>query len=221
MTCAGECSGATAIPSASSAGVYGDGPPGSQPVTIAPACAARSAAALAPAPAAPTTWIRSPARIGRAARAGCEPGPDPIGARTVTRRPVAAAGDGPTRRLRRVPAGARAPPPRCAACSRPGRRSRRSAGRRPRSRRRRRRTSAPPASTAIPPSGPAIPVTETARSAPVRSRPPVAIAIATWAETAPCAARTSSGTPTSLALERRPSRSRTRRRSRRSSPGPR
>src|SRR3954454_6187393 len=49
---------------------------------------------------------------------------------------------------------------------------------------------------AVPPSGPAIPVTDTARSAPVRRRPPTAIAIATWAETAPCAARTSSPTPT-------------------------
>ncbi|HEX6868790.1 MAG TPA: hypothetical protein VF119_08280 [Candidatus Limnocylindrales bacterium] len=49
--------------------------------------------------------------------------------------------------------------------------------------------------SAVPPSGPATPVTDTARSAPIRSRPPVAMATATWADTAPCADRTSSPTP--------------------------
>ena len=42
------------------------GRPGSQPLTSAPAQARGRAAALAPAPAMPRTWIRSPARIGRA-----------------------------------------------------------------------------------------------------------------------------------------------------------
>ena len=55
--------------------MYGDGPPGSHPLTTAPAQCASSAAALAPAPAAPTTWIRSPGRIGRASRAGARPVP--------------------------------------------------------------------------------------------------------------------------------------------------
>ena len=50
--------------------VYGDGPPESQPVTTAPAARACSAAAEAPAPAIPTTWMRSPRRMGRARRAG-------------------------------------------------------------------------------------------------------------------------------------------------------
>ena len=68
-------------PAPSSAGVYGDGPPGSQPVTTAPARAARIAAALAPAPAAPTTWIRSP-RPDRPGRPGrLEARPDPFGGR--------------------------------------------------------------------------------------------------------------------------------------------
>ena len=75
-TCDGSCTGATSIPAASSAGVYGAGPPGSQPSTDAPAHAARSAAADAPAPAAPTTWIRSPGTIGRAVARGRQAGPD-------------------------------------------------------------------------------------------------------------------------------------------------
>src|SRR5207247_11082940 len=54
-TCDGSCAQASVTPDASTAGVYGDGPPGSQPSTVAPAQAACRAAALAPAPAAPTT----------------------------------------------------------------------------------------------------------------------------------------------------------------------
>src|SRR6516225_3005112 len=75
VTCPGEWPVATVIPAASSAAVYGGGPPASQPVTEAPECTARIAAPLAPAPAAPTTWIRSPGRIGRASRAGARPAP--------------------------------------------------------------------------------------------------------------------------------------------------
>ena len=40
-----------------------------------PAAMASRAAADAPAPATPTTWMRSPARIGRAGRAGASPAP--------------------------------------------------------------------------------------------------------------------------------------------------
>ena len=65
--------------------MYGPGPPGSHPSTDAPAHAARSAAADAPAPAAPTTWIRSPGAIGRGSRAGARPAPISAAARTVTR----------------------------------------------------------------------------------------------------------------------------------------
>jgi hypothetical protein len=63
------------MPLASTAALYGDGPPGSQPLTVAPAAWASSAAAEAPAPAMPTTWIRSPGRRGRGARAGARPAP--------------------------------------------------------------------------------------------------------------------------------------------------
>ena len=91
-------------------------------------------------------------------------------------------------------------PPRSGVCSRSGRPDQVN-----------RRTVAPSASATatyvsptgfcgVPPSGPAIPVTDTARCAPVRSRPPMAMAIATWAETAPWAARMSSPTPTDCAL---------------------
>src|SRR4051812_45318847 len=49
----------------------------------------------------------------------------------------------------------------------------------------------------VAPPGPATPVTATATSAPSRSRAPAAIAAATSAETAPCWAISSSGTPSS------------------------
>ena len=74
-TCAAACAHSMGIPAASTASVYGEGPPGSQPVTVAPAWDARIAAALAPAPATPTTWMRSPGLIARAARAGASPAP--------------------------------------------------------------------------------------------------------------------------------------------------
>ncbi len=48
---------------------------GSQPLTAAPARQASQVAADAPAPAAPMTWIRSPGRMGRAARASARPAP--------------------------------------------------------------------------------------------------------------------------------------------------
>src|SRR5829696_1957031 len=71
---------------------------------------------------------------------------------------------------------------------------------------RNRRTTGPPAPAtatyvrptglaAVPPSGPATPVTATATSVPSRRRAPSAIATATCAETAPCAANRSSPTP--------------------------
>ena len=77
VTCAASCAHSIAIPAASTASVYGDGPPGSQPVTIAPARCRQDAPRRSPRPRpTPTTWIRSPAGIGRAARAGASPGPD-------------------------------------------------------------------------------------------------------------------------------------------------
>src|SRR5438105_8734116 len=57
------------------------------------------------------------------------------------------------------------------------------------------RYTSPTGFSAVPPPGPAMPVTATATSAPSRSRAPRAIASATSADTAPCAARSSSGTP--------------------------
>ena len=47
--------------------------------------------------------------------------------------------------------------------------------------------------SSVPPPGPAIPVTDTATSAPRRSRAPAAIAAAVSADTAPCRASVSSG----------------------------
>ena len=131
LTCAGSWAQASGIPAASRAGVYCDGPPGSQPLTTPPARWARRAAALAPAPAAPTTWIRSPATIGRVARARARPDPTAAASR-VTSRAVRAA--------------ARAPRPRCRACSPSGRRTTGGGGRRHLPDRPRRRTSAPRAS---------------------------------------------------------------------------
>ena len=130
-TCEGSCSVATTMPAASSAAVYGDGAPGSQAVTSAPAECARSAAAEAPAPAAPMMWMRSPGSIGRGARAGARPWPTfaPLTARRRGRSALATVvrAAGP-RRLRRSNA-----------CSRSGPRPRRGAGRschrRPRPRR--------------------------------------------------------------------------------------
>ena len=66
-------------------GESGDGPPGSQPLTSAPLQCASSAAALAPAPAAPTTWIRSPARMSRASLAGARPLPTEAAPRTAVK----------------------------------------------------------------------------------------------------------------------------------------
>ena len=54
-------------------------------------------------------------------------------------------------------------------------------------------TTSPTGFSAVPPPGPAIPVTETATSAPSRSRAPAAIAAAVSAETAPCRSSISSG----------------------------
>ncbi len=51
--------------------------------------------------------------------------------------------------------------------------------------------------SAVPPPGPAMPVTETATSAPSRARAPAAIAAAVSAETAPCRRNRSAGTPSS------------------------
>ncbi len=75
---------------------------------------------------------------------------------------------------------------------RPGARCERTS-RRPDRRRGRRRGRR--ASPRVPPPGPATPVTATATSAPSRSRAPAAIAAATSADTAPCSAMSSAGTP--------------------------
>ena len=85
VTCSGEWAHCRWIPAASRAGVYGEGPPGSQPLTSAPRLCASNAAALAPAPAAPTTWIRSPSRIGRASLAGARPLPTEAAPRTAVK----------------------------------------------------------------------------------------------------------------------------------------
>ena len=80
----------TAIPSASTAGVYGEGAPGSQPVTTAPACAARMAAALGARHRPRRRRGSAPSgRIGRAGRAGSRPGPDPRAADVMSRVAVA------------------------------------------------------------------------------------------------------------------------------------
>src|SRR5438128_10032412 len=73
------------MPAASTAALYGDGPPGSHPVTIAPAAWARSAAAEAPAPAIPTTWIRSPFRMARGVRTWSSPAPISVAVRVTER----------------------------------------------------------------------------------------------------------------------------------------
>ena len=94
--------------------VYGDGPPGSQPLTSAPCDAAWSAAADAPAPAMPRTWIRSPARMGRDGRAGLRPAPSSARLRVMGARPRAGSADAPRcRRARgfdRATPAPRAPP---------------------------------------------------------------------------------------------------------------
>ncbi len=54
--------------------------------------------------------------------------------------------------------------------------------------------------SAVPPPGPAIPVVATARSTPLASRRPDAIARATGSLTAPCASRSAGGTPSSSIL---------------------
>src|SRR3954447_23558434 len=74
------------MPARSSAGVYGEGAPGSQPVADAPAQVASNAAADAPAPATPTTWIRSSRAIGRGSRAAARPAPIEAPARTCVTR---------------------------------------------------------------------------------------------------------------------------------------
>ena len=184
---------------------------------MAPACAASSAAALAPAPPhRPRGCV--PGRIARASRAGSRPAPTRSRPRhagsTAEERVLARRGigrrlhpleqelEGRGRAPRLLSAGPRpdVPPDRHAPRRRPPRRS----GRR--------------AWPALPPSGPAMPVTETARSAPRR---PAAgrHRHRHLCRTAPWAASTSCGTPTTSRLSRR-NRSRTRRGSRRSSPGP-
>src|SRR5882724_489237 len=62
------------------------------------------------------------------------------------------------------------------------------------------RKTRPTGFSTLPPSGPAMPVTATATSTRRRSRAPVAIAAAVSADTAPCRARTSGGTPSSPAF---------------------
>ena len=52
----------------------------------------------------------------------------------------------------------------------------------------------------LPPVGPAMPVTPTPTSTPARRRTPSAIATATISLTAPCAAMSASGTPSSAIL---------------------
>ena len=193
------------MPAASSAGVYGLGPPGSQPSTAAPAQPASSAAADAPAPAAPTTWIRSPAAIGRAARAAASPCPMSAASRTLTRaagtpRPAPLPRPDPRAPRRPAPAAAPAPPAPSRACSRSGRRATGSAAPSSRPRPATATYTSPTGFASVPPSGPATPVTPTPRSARSRSRAPSAMAIATCADTAPCASSTSAGTPSSRSL---------------------
>ncbi len=177
--------------------MYGDGPPASQPSGSPPAQRACRAAADAPAPAAPTTWIRSPSAIGRGSRTGSSPAPgDAV---------VVTTGSWPTAR---------------SSCAAPLSRGRQTSQDRldhrsgavttvgvPVSRPddtpdvdaglvgRRRCRSGPTGFSEEPPSGPAIPVTDAATDAPKRARAPSAIARATWALTAPCAARTVASTP--------------------------
>ena len=174
----------------------GDGPPGSQPVTTAPARAARMRGRARPGAgrADDVDPLARPDRPGRPGRGQARPDPVRGGGH---RRSGAGASGAAMRSSRRDQRRGRAPPLVVGPIAAPDEPADGDARPRPR----RRRRSARPAWPALPPSGPAIPVTETARSAPVRSRPPVAMAIATWAETAPCAARTSSGTPTELPLE--------------------
>ena len=133
------------------------GAAGSQPDTTAPARGARSAAALAPAPAAPTTWIRSPGRIGRAARGAARgrlrPGPRRRSRRGRRADAARAAATGPAAALSRLFARPVARPD--VAPDRHADRVRdRDVGQ------------ARPAWRRVPPSGPAMPVTATARSAP-------------------------------------------------------
>ena len=151
------------------AGVYGDGA-----ARVAAGhdrrrrATARMAAALAPAPAAPTTWIRSIGRMGRADRARRQPGPDAL--RGGRHRSFASGASRARAARARSSRARRGAPP---LVVRPVAVPDEAAGPRPRPRRRPRRRSARPASGGVPPSGPAMPVTETARSAPVRSRPPI------------------------------------------------
>ena len=115
------------MPRASSARGVRRGPPGSQPVTAAPACAASSGRRGRAGPAAPTTWIRSPVAIGRAAPVGREAAADLLRLRVTTRR-RSGAGRAPAPA---TPGRGAAPPRRSSACSRPGRRTRSGAPRRP------------------------------------------------------------------------------------------
>src|SRR2546421_251683 len=62
------------------------------------------------------------------------------------------------------------------------------------------RKTRPTGFSSLPPSGPAMPVTATATSAPSRSRAPAAIAAAVSADTAPWRLSTSGGTPSSRSL---------------------
>ena len=168
VTWAAACSPAIATPSASSAGVYGEGPPGSHPLTTRARLAPpRGRAALAPAPAAPTTWMRSWRRIGSGRPGGRQPGPDrgrPPRSRAV-RPPIG--GVDPLEQQGQ--GGRRTQPLVLAPVAGPHVTPDRDADRR----RRPRCRSGRPASAGLPPSGPAIPVTATARSAPVRARPPL------------------------------------------------
>ena len=129
------------------------------------ACGAGAPPRSRPAPAAPTTWIRSPGRIGSGGATGRESRPD-RGRRGVTAVAVV---------------GASRPRPARAASSRARRRAaplvlRSVAGpdeppdRRRRPRRRPRRRSARPASPSLPPSGPAMPVTDDREVAPESAR---------------------------------------------------
>ena len=98
--------------------VYGDGPPGSQPLTSAPAQRRGRAAALAPAPAMPDDVdpLARPDRAERS-RAGARPAPMRRGARSPRASPR-------SRWRRPARAAAPGPRPRSRPCSRPGRRTR-------------------------------------------------------------------------------------------------
>ena len=79
------------------------GPAGSQPVTIAPAARAWSAAAEAPAPAMPRMWMRSPGADRSRGAGRCEPAPSSLTLRVIATPARAATPAPPAPQLRGWP----------------------------------------------------------------------------------------------------------------------